>query len=184
MLHVARYLASTGDYPNNSPAEQERLLQDAEDKARSVYGLRAFAQFFAPSPPTPQFVVKDKDGNAMLALKLSEAYRKMLDDDAATATQRFVETFGEGAFLSVIPKSEGGGPTTDKAYAFARENPRTVAVSSISKTSSQSRPVPVQGSPPPGSSATTPIRLDISHGESLGPVQPLRRLLHAHHRRP
>jgi hypothetical protein len=127
VLDVTRYLASTGKYSMDSAEEQERLLRDAKDKARSVYGLRAFAQFFAPSPPSPQFVVNDKDGNAMLALKLSEAYRKMLDEDASTATRRFVETFGEGAFLATIAKSEGGGPATELSHAFVRENPGTIA---------------------------------------------------------
>jgi hypothetical protein len=127
VLDVTRYLASTGRYSMSSAEEQERLLRDAKDKARSIYGLRAFAQFFAPSPPSPQFVVQDKDGNALLALKLSEAYRKMLDEDASTATRRFVETFGEGAFLATIAKSEGGGPPTEASHAFVRENPDTVA---------------------------------------------------------
>jgi hypothetical protein len=127
VLDVTRYLASTGRYSMDSPEEQERLLRDAKDKARSIYGLRAFAQFFAPSPPSPQFVVNDKDGNGMLALKLSEAYRGMMDEDPSTATQRFVETFGEGAFLATIPKSEGGGPATEAAYDFVRENPGTVS---------------------------------------------------------
>jgi hypothetical protein len=127
VLDVTRYLASTGKYSMDSPAEQERLLRDAKDKARSIYGLRAFAQFFAPSPPSPQFVVKDKDGNAMLALKLSESYREMLEEDASTATQRFVETFGEGAFLATISKSRGGGPATEGTFSFVRDNPTTVA---------------------------------------------------------
>jgi hypothetical protein len=127
VLDVTRYLASTGKYSMDSPEEQERLLRDAKDKARSIYGLRAFAQFFAPSPPSPQFVVNDKDGNAMLALKLSEAYRGMMDEDPSTATQRFVETFGEGAFLATISKSEGGGPATEATYDFVRDNPGTVS---------------------------------------------------------
>lgn len=127
VLDVTRYLMSTGRYSTDSVEEQERLLRDAKDKARSVYGLRAFAQFFAPSPPSPQFVVNDKDGNAMVALKLSEAYRKLLDDDPASATAKFVEQFGEGAFLAVIPKSQGGGPATQGTYDFVRENPNTVA---------------------------------------------------------
>jgi hypothetical protein len=127
VLDVTRYLVSTGRYSMSSAEEQEHLLRDAKDKARSIYGLRAFAQFFAPSPPSPQFVVQDKDGNALLALKLSEAYRKMIDEDASTATRRFVETFGEGSFLATIAKSEGGGPPTETSHAFVRENPSTVA---------------------------------------------------------
>jgi hypothetical protein len=127
VLDVTRYLVSTGRYSMSSAEEQERLLRDAKDKARSIYGLRALAQFFAPSPPSPQFVVQDKDGNALLALKLSEAYRKMMDEDASTATRRFVETFGDGAFLATIAKSEGGGPPTDTSHAFVRDNPSTVS---------------------------------------------------------
>jgi hypothetical protein len=127
LLDVTRYLVSTGKYSMSSAEEQARLLRDAKDKARSIYGLRALAQFFAPSPPSPQFVVQDKDGNAMLALKLSEAYRKMLDEDAPSATERFVERFGEAAFLSTIGKSEGGGPPTDEALEFVQRNPETVA---------------------------------------------------------
>jgi hypothetical protein len=126
VLDVARYLMSTGEYSMSTAEDQERLLRDAKDKARSVYGLRAFAQFFAPSPPSPQFVVNDKDGKGMLALRLSEEYRKLLDEDPASATLRFVERFGEGAFLATIGKSEGGGPATDVAYRFMQENPDTV----------------------------------------------------------
>lgn len=123
VMDVSRYLVSTGEYSMDSPEEQDRLLQAAKRRARAMYAIRGAAQFFAPSPPSPEFVSKDKDGNAVLAIKMVEDYRKMQDEDYTTSMERFIEKYGEGAFLTTVSKTEGGGTPTDVMYDFVRQNP-------------------------------------------------------------
>ena len=123
---VMRYLASTGEY-GNTPEEQERLASDSRKKAARLFLIRGLAQSTAPSAPMYEFAAKDKTGDTVTTFRLAEEYRKMQDDEAAggykTATARFIEKFGEGAFLATISKSEGGAAVTKEAMDFARENP-------------------------------------------------------------
>jgi hypothetical protein len=121
-----RYLVSTGEYSIDSPEEQERTLKAAKKAARRIYGVRALAQFWAPSPPSPKFVALDSDGNAVLAIRMVEEFRKMQAEDYTTATARFIEKFGEGALLTTISKTEGGSDPSDVAYDFVRRNPGVV----------------------------------------------------------
>lgn len=123
VMDVARYLVSTGKYSMDSPEEQDRLLQAAHHRARGLYGIRAFAQFFAPSPPSPEFVTQDKNGKALMSVLLVEDYRRMQEDDYTTATERFIEKYGEGAFLTTVSKTQGGGQPNKELYDFVRENP-------------------------------------------------------------
>lgn len=123
VMDVSRYLISTGEYSMDSPEEQDRLLQAAKRRARALYAIRGAAQFFAPSPPSPEFVTKDKNGDAILAIKMVEDYRKMQNEDYTTSMERFIEKYGEGAFLTTVSKSEGGGTPTDIMYDFVRNHP-------------------------------------------------------------
>lgn len=120
---VMRYLLSTGDYSVKTPEEQDRLIQAAKHKASVVFVLRGMTQFWAPTAPSTEFVAKDKDGRAMLTFTLAEEYRKLQQADYKTATAKFIDKFGENAFLSTIPKTIGGGATTKEALDFARRNP-------------------------------------------------------------
>lgn len=116
-----RVLASTGEY-GNDPEEQERLLSDARKAASRLFFIRGLAQSTAPSAPMWEFAAKDKTGNFATTYALAQEYRKLQEEDYKTATSRFVERFGEGAFLSTIGKSTGASVSTE-AYNWSRENP-------------------------------------------------------------
>ena len=124
VMDVSRYLVSTGEYSTGTVAEQERLSAAAVEKARNVYRLRAFAQWFAPSAPSPHFMAHDKQGNLVTAFKLTEEFRKLQDDDYDTAVQKFLEIYGEDALLFMQPKSRGGFTPTDKLHQWVRNNPQ------------------------------------------------------------
>ncbi len=123
VMDVSRYLVSTGEYSLDSDEEKARTLEAAEERAKKIYGYRALAQFFVPSPPSPEALVADKDGDLYYSIKLVEDMRKMQDEDYTTATTRFIEKWGEGAFLTTISKTTGAGTPNQDLYDFARENP-------------------------------------------------------------
>ena len=126
------YLASTGDYDMQTPEGIQTLQDDAKTKARALFFIRGMAQAFAPSPPSPEFVAYDKDGRLQTQFRLAEEYRKIQEEqkDLGTpeATNRvFIETFGEGAVLAVIPntkQAQDQSPVapTKTAYEFYQGN--------------------------------------------------------------
>ncbi|HUR52880.1 MAG TPA: hypothetical protein VMZ71_02030 [Gemmataceae bacterium] len=124
VMDVSRYLVSTGEYSTSTTAEQERLSAAAIEKSRNMYRLRAFAQWFAPSAPSPQFMAHDKNGNLVTAFKLTEEFRKLQEADYDTAVQKFLEIYGEDALLFMQPKSRGGFTPTDKLHEWVRNNPQ------------------------------------------------------------
>lgn len=120
---VARYLASTGKYDLSSVEGQADLLEDAKDKGRGLFLFRAFAQFFAPSPPTPKFLAMDKDGRLTAAFKLTEEFHKLQDEDYETAVEKFIDRFGEDSLLFMVDKSKGKFPSSKEGSEWAREHP-------------------------------------------------------------
>ena len=120
---VMAYLYSTGEYDLSSPEGQDRLIEDAKGKAVWLYRIRALAQSSAPSAPTSKFAALDKDGRLHAMFKLAADYRRMQTRDYRTATERFLNKYGEGAFLAVIPKTTGGGAPTDAVNRLARSHP-------------------------------------------------------------
>lgn len=123
VMDMARYLVSTGDYSLDSADEVERTLTAATHKAKGLYVLRGAAQFFAPSAPSPQFLAMDKSGKFVIAQKLIEDYRELQDEDYDTATEKFIERYGEEALLFMQPKTTGGAPPTEELGDWAAENP-------------------------------------------------------------
>lgn len=123
VMDVVRYLVSTGDYSIGTPEESDRTLEAAKKRASGLYLIRGLAQVFAPSPPSPEQLAQTKDGNLRTTALLADEYRKLQQEDYRTATERFIDRFGEGAFLSTIGKTEGGGPVTKEGFDLVRRNP-------------------------------------------------------------
>lgn len=128
VFDVARHLVASGEYERPStPEEMEDMLDAAADKAQYVFAIRGAAQFFAPSAPSPQFLEKDVDGKFMLASKLTEEYRKLLDDKAtrANASSLFLEKFGSNFYLYLQGKSRqvgGGAPVSKEGADWVARN--------------------------------------------------------------
>lgn len=130
VAYSARYLLSTGKYSLETAEEKDRLEQDAITAARKLTMLRGLAQIWSPSAPSPQYVTLDKDGQGFLQVRLVEEYQKLLNDTEGggykTATERFVEKFGEDAVLSIVSRTSGGAPPTEDTNLFAKKHPDVV----------------------------------------------------------
>jgi hypothetical protein len=129
VLDVARYLASTGDWDTSTRDGMTALIDEAKERAKKVYALRAGAQFFAPTAPTPEWVVKDKNGDALVAQVLLKEYQEYLHDEPASATERMLERHGEGLFLLLQGKTvevTPAAPVTKAGGDWERSHPDLV----------------------------------------------------------
>lgn len=122
-------LAATGKYDMANPDDLERLRNDAKSKAKVLTVMRGFIQFSGPSRFSPEFEVSTKQGD-VLATTLTKEFFDMQNDTAqggyGTAVQRFIETFGEDAFIYLGRKSRsliGGLESTEQAGRFQAEHP-------------------------------------------------------------
>lgn len=105
VMDVARYLASTGKYDTSTTDGINKMLDDARTKARVVYAMRGASQFFAPTAPTPEWVVADKHGDALVAQSLLSEYQELLKKDPQTATLEMLDRYGENLFLLLQGKT-------------------------------------------------------------------------------
>lgn len=111
------YLASTPEYSLEGLTDNERidaqteLVEEARSRAKVLWLVRGMAQFWAPSPPSFDFVQADKDGKLITQVELARVYREMENDTEAggyrTAAQRFLARYGEQAFLTTVSNTEG-----------------------------------------------------------------------------
>lgn len=108
----------------------EKLDAEATSSANRLYVLRAAAQFFAPSAPTPKFMAEDKAGRLVVANKLVEEYHRLVAADRRnntdTAVEIFLNTYGPDALEYMQGKSEGGGPMSSKALDWINDNAKFV----------------------------------------------------------
>lgn len=123
-IETMRALAATGNYDLAKPAEQERLENDADTRARILMVLRGLGQFVGPTRPTPEFKVETFAGDKMGA-ELSKAFRDFQNADYDTAVENFISTFGDDAFLYMASKTKsavGGLDATREFGRFEQEN--------------------------------------------------------------
>lgn len=129
-MDVMRYLVASGDYQiadnPDSSTELTRLVTDAKEKAAWMTMLRGAAQFGAPSSPMFEWYIDAPDGRKLSMLSLVADYRDMQEEDYATATERFLQKYGDNAFLLMQNKSQSISPgilaPTEAANAWLREN--------------------------------------------------------------
>lgn len=103
-VDVMRALAASGDYDLSDPQQQANLFEDAKKKARILAGLRALAQFTGPAAPSNEFIIENKNQDAYASAMVQELYR-LQNENYDTAVARFIETFGEDAFIYLSSKS-------------------------------------------------------------------------------
>ncbi|MDX1744559.1 MAG: hypothetical protein R3324_01365, partial [Halobacteriales archaeon] len=121
--------------------EQNRLLDEARSKARSLTAIRGIAQLFLPTGPETRFfavaepdreamgdaAADDLEGRLFLFQTLGSAYREKLfetDDDVA-AFDWFVNTFGFDPTIVATAKTEvvQARNVTEEGDRWARSNP-------------------------------------------------------------
>lgn len=123
------YLASTGDYDLSDPEEQARLLDDAREKAKAIYTIRGFIQFGAPTSPSPEFLIKDKDGKLDVSRVVLQDLYKMQEEDYDSATGKFLDKYGPDVFLLLQGKTRSKAPAlpvTKKSSEWERAHPDLV----------------------------------------------------------
>lgn len=140
-MQVMEALALTGKYDLKTLVGARELEDDANNKARILLGLRAFGQFVGPARPVPQIVAplpEDKkigtivvDGEKIdlskvdvHAVELSKYFRQLQTEDYDTAVRKFLDTFGEDAFLYLAGKTKStvGGLDASKDFAEWERN--------------------------------------------------------------
>jgi hypothetical protein len=116
-IEVMQVLQATGKYDLTDPAEKERLLADATGRARMLLMLRSLGQAVGPTRPDIEFKVPTNEGD-MYAKELARAFRDMQKQNYDTAIPRFMQTFGEDAFLYVAGKSKATAGGLDASTEF------------------------------------------------------------------
>lgn len=127
---VAKYLASTGKYDLHTQEGMSKLMEDANDKAGQFNMLRGLSSYFAPSAPTPEWLIQDKTGNVTAAAVLATEYRSLQaqerDGTIPSASQAFLDQYGTEPFLVMQSKTQSvsyGYPTDSKGLDWMRNNP-------------------------------------------------------------
>lgn len=123
-VETMQVLSATGKYNLADPADRELLENDAIGRARVLLMLRSLGQAVGPTRPTVEFKVPTGQGD-VFASELAKAFRTMQTENYDTAVQRFLETFGDDAFLYVAGKSKatvGGLDASTKFGEFERNN--------------------------------------------------------------
>jgi hypothetical protein len=120
---TVKYLASSGEYDLNDPNDTAKLYADAKGKARILAGLRALFQFTGPASPQIDFRL-ETDGGDIVASAISQEFYKFQTENPDNAVQRFIETFGEDAFIYLGHKTEpiAGGLEASEAFGDWQRN--------------------------------------------------------------
>lgn len=124
-MRVAQYLSSTGDYNLEDPADFQRMMEDAGNKARWFYLIRSLAGYVAPSAPAPRWLMETSQGN-MAIVALAEEHHRLQEANFETADAEFLSRFGDDAVLAMTPMSKSvswGLVATRDAYDWALEHP-------------------------------------------------------------
>jgi hypothetical protein len=103
LSEVIRVLASSGKYGNDL-AESERMIDDAKSQARWLTVFRGLSQAVVPSAPFYDFKIAGKVDAWSSAF--AQEYGKLYDEDPTTATERFLNLYGDMAAAYVIGKTK------------------------------------------------------------------------------
>lgn len=124
-VETMQALSASGKYDLANPDEQERMLEDARQKARYLVILRGITQFTGPASGDFDVQVPTDQGD-IHATGLAYALQNLRNDNYDTATLRFIEIFGDDAFAYLSNKtvSEVGGLEASEEFSkWERSNP-------------------------------------------------------------
>lgn len=122
------YLANSGDYSLDDPADQSRLVKDADNMARYFTMWRGIFGALTPIPfaMRPENLAKSKDGNTILATALWSDF-KNLEMEAGSNKNRayadFLDTYGPEQIFAIVRTTTGFEPTNLPTYALIRKDP-------------------------------------------------------------
>lgn len=141
-LQSMEALSMSGKYDLTKLADVQQLKDDAINKARVFLGMRAFFQFLGPTRPVPEIQVPLSEEKRQQTITLGEEkldlskidvhgaelakyFRQLQEEDYDTAVRKFMETFGDDAFLYMASKTKTtvGGLDASKEFAqWERDN--------------------------------------------------------------
>lgn len=113
---VLRVKAASGKY-GTDPEERRRLESDAKAEAKALTVLRSLGQFFAPSAPTYQYQAETKQGDTLVG-QMAKDLHKWQNEDYDTAISKFLDTYGEGAYVYLQSKTKSANGGLDASSAF------------------------------------------------------------------
>ena len=125
---VMNYLASSGDYNIDDPADQSKLVADTNRLAQYFMLMRGVFGFLSPVAIQPKDLTKDKDGNLLLASSLYSDFRAL---ELANGSNRnksyadFLDLYGPEQVFAII-SSTSGGPNNLYTYDLIQRDPSVV----------------------------------------------------------
>lgn len=123
-IETVRAKAASGAYDLADATDKQRLLDDSRRAARVLMAMRTASQFFGPTAGTAEFQVPTAQGDQYVSLLISEFY-KMQAEDYDTAIPRFLEEFGDEAFVYAAGKTRSlreGLEATEEFGSWERQN--------------------------------------------------------------
>lgn len=125
---VQRHLlaANPKAYDISTVDGQQKLFDDAKNKAKWLYMIRGIAQSGVPTGPSLQWTTEDAEGNVVPVKILADELRRMTNDeyngDRQAAFQEWAQRFGVENVLAIIGKSTAilERPVTEKGDAWLR----------------------------------------------------------------
>jgi hypothetical protein len=117
---------SSGHYFSETPTDIAEGLEDARHKAGRLFLIRGMASLGgSPAAITPEYMAKDSSGRWHIADILRQDYRTMMEADADTANESFLEKYGDNAFayMQSYTYTLTAAPNSPEASAWVRANP-------------------------------------------------------------
>ncbi len=125
---VMNYLASSGDYNIDDPADQSKLVADTNELAQYFMLMRGVFGFLSPVAIQPKDLTKDKDGNLLLASSLYNDFRVL---EIANGSNRnkayadFLDLYGPEQVFAIV-SATSGGPNNLYTYDLIQRDPSVV----------------------------------------------------------
>lgn len=129
VMDVARALVRSGEYSTRTPEEIDRLLLEAEKRARVLWVIRGVGQFGAPTSPAFTWSTEDLVGNVVPIKVLADEYRRLRDvkyqGDENAAFAEWMRRFGTENVLALQPKSRQiiQRPVTKEGATWLEQHP-------------------------------------------------------------
>lgn len=125
---VMNYLASSGDYNLDDPADQSKLVTDTNRFAQYFMIMRGLFGFLSPVAIQPKNLTKDKEGNLLLASSLYSDFRAIEISNGSNRNKSyadFLDLYGPEQVFAII-SATSGGPNNLYTYDLIQRDPSVV----------------------------------------------------------
>lgn len=123
---VMNYLASSGEYNLDDPADQNRLIQDTNRFSRTFSAFRGIFGLASPFATAQEDLVKDKSGDTLLASALWNDFKKLeiaAGGDRNKAYADFLDLYGPEQVFALTSTWSGSNPTNLFTYKMILKDP-------------------------------------------------------------